>query len=586
MPAVRLVGSASGKDQIAVLIVEDNPGDAELVRESLLDATLNAPAGSSFHVVRAATLAEALAHLAAHTFDVVLLDQTLPDSTGLETLTRARQHAPEIPIVLLTGLADDEVALTAVRAGAQDYLVKGQVDGVVLVRAIRYAMERMQAERDRRRLAEEEEARRRAEAAEARAAALASAARGFAAAGLEELAVLEAVARHTAEAIGDGAYTALLSEEGDYLTPVTVHHARREALAIALALLRGRAAGTDLRALSSMLLNRRPLLLPALSDDLVERCISPEHQAFVRTVGMQGLIGAPIVVEDRVVGTLQCWRDSRAQPYDEDDVQLLGELAERAALALGMARAYAAAQQALSARDEFLSVAAHELRTPVTAIKGNAQMMARYRAQGTLDDQRLDRLIANVLAGTDRLTALTADLLDLSRIRAGQLGIVRRPIDLGGLVDRIVARYRDLVDGRHRLEAELPTAPVEIAGDAVRLEEVIENLVANAIKYSPEGGRITVSLRLHDDEIALTVRDEGIGLPEGAAERIFTPFQRAANATERNLPGLGLGLYIGRNIVERHGGRVWAESAGEDRGTTVHVRLPRGRVDAEETPGV
>jgi signal transduction histidine kinase len=193
-----------------------------------------------------------------------------------------------------------------------------------------------------------------------------------------------------------------------------------------------------------------------------------------------------------------------------------------------------------------------------------------------MEGDRLVRLMGMVTDASNRLAILIDDLLDVSRIQSGQLALRTTTVDLAGLVGQVATGRAETLDDEHTLETELPeSCPLE--GDPDRLRQVVENLVDNAIKYSPEGGRISVSLAAEDGRAELSVADEGIGLPPGAADSIFEPFGRAANAAQRALPGMGLGLYICRNIVERHGGRIWAESPGEGQGTVVRVELPRAR---------
>jgi signal transduction histidine kinase len=236
--------------------------------------------------------------------------------------------------------------------------------------------------------------------------------------------------------------------------------------------------------------------------------------------------------------------------------------------------ARAEAEAALRARDEFLSIAAHELKTPVTGIKGSAQLLARALDRGILDEQRLRRSVATIVTGTDRLAALTTDLLDVARIQTGRLELDRTWFDLGDLVRSVVDRFRDRLDHRHQVQLELIAPPYRINADAGRIEQVLVNLLDNAVKYSPGGGAIVVAVGRGDGQIELRVRDSGIGLPPDALESIFEPFERAANAARHHLPGMGLGLHICRTIVERHGGTLRAESPGEDQGTTLIVTLP------------
>ncbi|MGN6566069.1 MAG: ATP-binding protein [Thermomicrobiales bacterium] len=232
------------------------------------------------------------------------------------------------------------------------------------------------------------------------------------------------------------------------------------------------------------------------------------------------------------------------------------------------------AEAAVRARDEFLSIAAHELRTPVTTIKGAAQLALRLHTRGTLELARAVRAVETIHAAVDRLTVLIADLLDVSRLESGQLALRPERLDLVALAREVADRFAAQLGRAYRLEIALPAAPLFVEADAVRLEQVLDNLLTNAVKYSPDGGAIAVAAAPSEGGVVVTVRDSGIGLPPGAAERIFEPFGRAANATRNGLPGMGLGLHISRRIAMLHGGRLWAESAGEGQGTALRLWLP------------
>jgi signal transduction histidine kinase len=246
--------------------------------------------------------------------------------------------------------------------------------------------------------------------------------------------------------------------------------------------------------------------------------------------------------------------------------------------------ARAAAEAAVHARDEFLSIAAHELRTPVAAIKGTTQLALRRRERGALDQARAEKALGVVDRAVSRLTALIDDLLDVTRLQSGQLALRTARLDLPALVRETADEYAAQLDPAHALAVDLPAVAVPVDGDAGRLEQVLDNLLGNAVKYSPAGGEIAVALAPDADGATVTVRDRGIGLPAGAAERIFEPFGRAANAAASHLPGMGLGLHISRRIVELHGGRLWAESAGEGQGTTLHLWLPAARAGESAPP--
>ena len=260
--------------------------------------------------------------------------------------------------------------------------------------------------------------------------------------------------------------------------------------------------------------------------------------------------------------------------FTERHENIVAGVATQTAIAMDNARLYQETREAVRARDEFLSIAAHELRTPVTGLKGSVQLLQRMADRGVFDQERLRSFTQTAVTSSNRLAGLIDELLDVARIRAGQLGLQIAPTDLPDLLTRVVREQCERLDGRHQIVLEVPREPCVLAADAGRLEQVFTNLLDNAVKYSPDGGAIYVSLRIEDGEACVRVRDEGIGLPPEDLETIFRPFGRAENAKSRHLPGMGLGLHICRNIVEQHQGRLWAESAGDGQGTTMVLALP------------
>lgn len=232
-------------------------------------------------------------------------------------------------------------------------------------------------------------------------------------------------------------------------------------------------------------------------------------------------------------------------------------------------------ETAMRMRDTFLSILAHELRTPLTTILGNAQLMLRRtQREGSLSerDQRSLQVIVDQATRFNRLVHLQ---LDMSRLESGQLQIERRPVDVAALARRVVEEGEEsaIATTTHRVVYTGPHAPVVVQGDELRLEQVLQNLIQNAIKYSPIGGMVHVQLEQHDTRVGISIQDEGIGIPQKDVPQLFQRFYRASNVSRHQISGLGIGLYIIKELVTLHGGRVEVASE-EDRGSTFTVWLP------------
>jgi signal transduction histidine kinase len=226
--------------------------------------------------------------------------------------------------------------------------------------------------------------------------------------------------------------------------------------------------------------------------------------------------------------------------------------------------------EANAAKDTFLSIASHELRTPLTSLKALAQIahqrLLRARAPETLHLEKMQRAIG-------RMEMLVDDLIDVSRIEAGKLALRLESADLGELCRRAVEEQRAVADRAFTLK--MPEQPLPIYADSDRIGQVLTNLLSNAVKFSPETAPVALTVKVQGNEAVVCVRDRGDGIP---AERLPHIFERFYQAPETDVQtgskiGLGLGLYISREIVERHKGRIWAESAPE-KGSTFYLTLP------------
>jgi signal transduction histidine kinase len=282
----------------------------------------------------------------------------------------------------------------------------------------------------------------------------------------------------------------------------------------------------------------------------------------------------------RAVATLQQKAQSLAAEIAERqraEEDLRRALAERDRLLEAEQAARAKAEAALRVRDEFLSTAAHELKTPLTSLLGHAQLvLRRYEREGQLEPEQVTQALATIRTQGSKLSRLVSTLMDVSRLEAAKLTLEQRPTNLVGLVEEIVSAAR-VWSERHTitLAFHLPAPNAafdEALVDPLRIEQVFNNLLENAVKYSPDGGEIEVALAQPDQAwMEISVRDHGPGIPPEQRDHIFERFYQAHADGYRS--GMGLGLYLSREIVLRHGGDIRAEFP-PDGGTRFLVRLP------------
>lgn len=309
-------------------------------------------------------------------------------------------------------------------------------------------------------------------------------------------------------------------------------------------------------------------LLPGADEGLVPEWLRPTTSVIV-----------PLIAHGRCLGALTVVSLEEGRRYIGEEVAIIEELARRCAMLVAAARSYeevrqarAAAEAAVEQRDRFISTAAHELKTPLAVLLGNAQLLLRRAEQDYALDPVNRRNLRIILAQAQRLHRLIATLLDVSRLESGRLVSARLPVDLCRVASQLAEELTPTLI-RHVISLDLPDEPVLVAGDELRLEQMVQNLLHNAIKYSPRGGEIRVTVQRSENEALLSVSDQGIGIPEAELPRLFQRYFRASNAEARQIGGMGFGLFIVREIVESHGGTVEVQSV-EGRGSTFTVHLP------------
>ena len=287
--------------------------------------------------------------------------------------------------------------------------------------------------------------------------------------------------------------------------------------------------------------------------------------------GMLAAQSTPLLSRDgRIVGMISTHWKRPHQP-SERDLRLLDILARQAADLIERRRTEEALREADRRKDEFIAMLSHELRNPLAPIRNVATLLKNDLATPELRARACEMLDRQV----EHLVRLVDDLLDVSRITRGALGLQPRAVELAAIVASAVETSRPLIDAAaHELELDVPREPVRVVGDPVRLAQLVTNLLNNAARYTPGGGRIRLALRRDGAEALISVRDNGVGIDAAALPGIFEMFAQAERTRSRFPGGLGVGLALARRLAEMHGGTVHAASEGAGRGSEFVVRLP------------
>ena len=303
-----------------------------------------------------------------------------------------------------------------------------------------------------------------------------------------------------------------------------------------------------------------------------------DHLRLIKSLGVASYMVVPLTAREQTFGALAFVSAESGRRFDRNDLALAEELAHRAALAIDNARLYeaevrarASAEAASRAKDAFLATVSHELRTPLSPILAWSRMLR----QGTLDPEKERRALEAIERCARSQAQLVEDLLDVSRIITGKLRLDVRPVALAPVIQAAVEVVRPAADAKGiRLQSVLDSEAGMVAGDPERLKQVVWNLVSNAVKFTPRGGRVQIVLERIESHLQITVIDTGQGIPSGFLTHVFQRFEQADGTSTRAHGGLGLGLAIVRHIVELHGGTVRAESPGEGEGAVFTVTLP------------
>ena len=531
-----------------ILLVEDNEDDALLIRETLSEATLE--------ITRAERLSDALEQLAKARFDAILLDLSLPDAHGLNTIGRVLGQAPGVPIVVLTGLNDEDAAVKAVEQGAQDYLIKGQVDGHLLARSLRYAIQRHRAEerlkeRNRELLVLKK---------------ISETILGF----LDLRSVIESILE---EAMLSGSFdlgnVRLLDPSGETLE-VAADRGYRD---------RQNALGH--RRLSRAMESRQSHFGERIFN---QSCIEEHVQESgrfrtLKKEGVESFITVPVRASGDMLGIIQLASRTPRQ-FRPEEVNLLETIGNQMGVALQKAKLYEETrrqavelERANKMQADFAAMIAHDLRSPLVNIMGVVDVMMAGIFGDVTEEQK--KWLLRLQANSRGLVDLVSDFLDVSKLESGYVDVNREVVSLEGMIEKSIETFRLLAqDKKISLKATVDSALPSIHADPRRLDQVLNNLISNAIKFTGAGGQVEIDAAVTDaTTVNVRVRDNGEGIPADEIGQIFEKYRQGGNVKHSSDKGTGLGLVICKMIIEAHGGCISVESE-VGKGSTFFLSLP------------
>jgi signal transduction histidine kinase/DNA-binding response OmpR family regulator len=587
----------------SVLLVDDQPRNLIALEAALTSLDC--------HIVTAGSGRDALEYVLTQDFAVIVLDVHMPGVSGFETarLIRARDRSASTPIIFLT--ADNDIGapvLDGYRLGAVDFIYKpfnadilrakvavfvelfrktvaleqrtaeltqvtadlvlrerqvgalnAQLEDRVIERtaALEAAFSRLEAEAVERLRNEgtlramEHAARADAEQTAGRASALAEVSRVLVENFMDHGPMLGHVAQIAASATDSACVIQLIAEDGDDagLVPLAVDYSDQA-----------------VRAELARALSVPHKVADSPWDDL--------DRVFLDVHPLKDALSVPMLARTAMIGVLSLGRfGSDAARFNNSERRLSNDLAARVALAVENARLYENARAAIELRDNFLTIAAHELKTPLTTIQGYSQLLSHQLKQGLGQDAVPVRRSARMIAERTRhLARLVEQILDVSRLGASRMQINKDDTDVAELMRNLVAGFESQNPARE-FRLELVHEHLQATVDPMRLDQVMANLLDNAVRYSPDGGPIDITVQLAEqDAVELSVRDRGLGIPEEHRAHIFDRFHQAHTLAFRS--GMGLGLHISREIVRLHGGKITVAFPA-DSGSLFTVRLPR-----------
>lgn len=527
-----------------VLLIEDNPGDARLIKEMLRFSNT-----TKFELTQVESIDKAFKTLENGSFDIILSDLGLPDSWGLDTFHKLHIHVPKVPIIVLTGLNDDVTGTKAVREGAQDYLIKGQVDGDILIRAIYYAIERKKSDEALRESEEKYSA-------------------------LVELSPDGIILLQAGKVIfaNNSIYKLFDTEESDLIGGDVFKLMN----------------GSFKVSVESLNENDREMVIKNLSD-----AAKGKVKARTYRLPSKNKSGDIIWIEVHVTpimykgitSELILFKDVTEQKEAEQSIkeknkelQDLGNKLQELNLNLEkkVKERTREVENLLKQKDEFVNQLGHDLKSPLTPLVTLLPIIEERE-----NDSELKELLGISIENVNFMKELVIKTLSLAKLNAPNTKFNIDEVKLSEEITSILyTKQHIFIERGISTENKVPEGLI-LKADKLRLDELFNNLVTNAIKYSDEGGSIKIEAEEDGDFIKVSIKDTGVGMTEEQLSHIFEEFYKV-DPSRHDLDSSGLGLSICKRIVEKHGGKIWAESPGEGKGTTFYFTIPALKKEEEE----
>lgn len=387
---------------------------------------------------------------------------------------------------------------------------------------------------------------------------------------------LNTIANLAVPEIADWCTVDLLDTKGD-LHHVAVAHKDPKRIAWARELQKKQRINHDATSgVPNVLRTGESELYPHITDDmLVTIAKNHEELKLLRSIGFTSVMIVPLVSKKKPIGAITFVNAETKRNYNQADLRMAEELATRASVAIENAQLYKGSQDAITVRDEFISVASHELKTPVTSVKMFTQVLKKHSQQ--IGDKKAVSHLTKMDKQLNKLTELIYDLLNVSKIQAGKMEFENKMFDFDKTIQEVIVVLQQTTE-KHMLIIEGETG-AKVYGDAERIGQVVNNLVSNAIKYSPKAENVIIKLSKNKKNVQVDVQDFGIGMAKEHFKKIFERFYRVYDSNDKTFPGLGIGLYISGEIIKRHCGKLWVKST-PGKGSTFSFSIP---IDCRQT---